>query len=191
MMWELPLRANIGGVEYSIASDYRDVLEIISHLQSEDDEDDEDTKSLIALNLFYDDFNSMPSGDWQEAADYLSGFLNRFDPVENTKSPKQIDWEQDYNTIAAEVNKAAGQEVRLLPYLHWFTFIGYFNTIGEGQLSTICSIRKKLREKKKLEKWEQEFYKENKSKVDFRQKTEVAPEQSEKETRFWALFNGE
>lgn len=189
MTWELPLTAKIGGIEYEIATDYRDILDIISRLQSDKDNE---IKSLVALNLFYENYDSIPPEYRQEAANYLSSFINCFEPIEAKKSPKQIDWEQDYNIMSAEINKVAGQEVRLLPYLHWFTFIGYFHTIGEGQLSTICSIRKKLRDKKKLDRWEQEFYKENKSKIDFRRKaeTEAVPEQSEKEKRFWALFNG-
>lgn len=38
--------------------------------------------------------------------------------------------------------------------------------LGEGQLSTIVSIRDKRRRGKKLEKWEQDFYKNNKKAID-------------------------
>lgn len=48
--------------------------------------------------------------------------------------------------------------------------MAYFNAIGEGQLSTIVSIRDKLRRHKKLEKWEQEYYKRNRDKVNLKQR---------------------
>ena len=40
----------------------------------------------------------------------------------------------------------------------------------EGQLSTVVSIRNKLKRGKKLEKWEREYYNENKRTVDMRRK---------------------
>lgn len=189
MTWDLPTRAEIGGELYDIATDFREIFEIISYMQG--DEDDE-TKSLVALNLFYEDLASIPRDYIQDAATYLTSFIDCFEPHDVKEKPKTIDWEQDRNMIAAEVNKIAGCEVRLLPYLHWFTFVGYFYAIGEGQLATICSIRKKKREGKKLEKWEQEFYRENKAKIDFRQTEEpVQYEESESAKAFWAAFNGE
>ena len=55
-----------------------------------------------------------------------------------------------------------------MEFLHWWTFMAYFHAIGEGQLSTLVSIRDKLRRGKKLEKWEQEYYRKNKDKVDLK-----------------------
>ena len=72
--------------------------------------------------------------------------------------------------IVADVNKVVGTEIRALPFLHWWTFVSYFNAIGEGQLSTLVSIREKLRKGKKLEKWEQEYYRKNKDKVDLKKR---------------------
>ena len=68
--------------------------------------------------------------------------------------------------IVAEVNRASGQEIRALPYLHWWTFLGWFHTIGEGQLSTVVAIRSKLKKGKPLESWEKQFYRENRDIVD-------------------------
>ena len=73
-------------------------------------------------------------------------------------------------TNVADVNKVAGTEIRAIPFLHWWTFMAYFNAIGEGQLSTLVSIRDKLRRGKKLEKWEQEYYRKNKERVDLRKR---------------------
>ena len=63
--------------------------------------------------------------------------------------------------ICASVNRVAQTEVRSLPYLHWFTFIGYYMEIGECTLSTIVSIRNKIANNKKLEKYERDFKAEN------------------------------
>lgn len=183
MAWDLPVQAVIGGKQYDIATDYREILDIIEYLHSDEDED---TRSLVALHLFYENFQSMPVTHHQEAADYLSRFINCFDVSDDAPKPQQIDWKQDEIMIAAEVNKVAGCEVRSLPSLHWFTFIGYYHGVGEGQLSFVVSIRNKLRKGVRLEKHEQEFYSENPSKVDLVRRADT--QESEKESQFWELF---
>ena len=70
--------------------------------------------------------------------------------------------------ISADIIKVAGHDVRSDSFCHWWTFVSYFMRIGEGQLSTVVSIRDKLRKHKKLEKWEKEFYNQNRSKVDLK-----------------------
>lgn len=72
--------------------------------------------------------------------------------------------------IVADVNKVAGQEIRALPFVHWWTFMSWFHAIGEGQLSTVVSLRDKLRRGKKLEQWEKDFYRDNKNTVDIRKR---------------------
>ena len=76
--------------------------------------------------------------------------------------------EQDAPLIAADINKAAGCEVRALPYLHWWTFMAWFNSIGDGQLATLLRVRSKLRHGQKLQPWEQDYYRKNKAMVDLR-----------------------
>jgi len=181
--WILPVTANIGGKEYSINSDYRDILEIISYLNNESDQQ---IACLIALNLFYEGFDEMPEEHYQEALDYLFEFINAGFPESKGSRHKLIDWDQDYPIIVSEVNKVAGCEVRSLPYMHWFTFIGYFNAIGDGQLSTIVSIREKKAKGKKLEKWEQEFYNGHRSIIDFQVK--YTPEEQNEIARLKALL---
>lgn len=67
--------------------------------------------------------------------------------------------------------------VRPQMVLHWWTFISGYMEIGECQFSNVVSIRTKKRKGTKLEKWEQEFYAENKKKVDL--KTDFRPEEQE------------
>ena len=105
----------------------------------------------------------------QEAMAYLADFI-ACGSRDSKPGTKLLDWEQDAQMIVADVNKVAGTEIRAMPFLHWWTFMSYFNAIGEGQLSTLISIRDKLRRGKKLEKWEQEYYRKNKDRVDLRKR---------------------
>lgn len=164
-LWELPTSCEIEGREYAINTDYRDILQVIAILQ--DRELEERVKISAVLQIFY--VEDMPN--LQPALDTLMLFINCGEADdEKIPQPKTIDWEQDYLAIVADVNHAAGLEVRAASYLHWFTFISYFNSIGEGQLSQLVTIRNKLRKGEPLEKYEREYYYSNVSKVKFREK---------------------
>lgn len=173
--WGLPTALAIGGKVYPVNADYRDILEIISCLQDADTL----TGRYVALSLFYEGFEDMPREDYPQAMEELVRFIDLGEePEQGPTPPKTIDWEQDRTVIVSEINKAAGLEVRSLPFLHWWTFVGYFQTIGEGQLSMIVSIREKLRRGKKLEPWEREYYQKNRSRVDFKQRYTAAEQQA-------------
>lgn len=162
--WRLPTSAVIGGVRHEINADFRDVLEIISTLNNEDIP--EFMRWYIAIGLFYE--GEIPDKDQQEAVDYLTEFISYGES--GKPGPKLLDWDQDAKIIIADVNKTAGQEIRNIPFLHWWSFMSYFHAIGEGQFSTVISIRKKLKNKKKMEKWEKDYYKENKDQIDLKEK---------------------
>lgn len=167
--WSLPTALTVGGRVYRINADYRDVLEVIAYLQDMDT--DPMTGRYVAMSLFYEGFEDMPREDYEQAIEEMAHFIDLGEePEEGASHPKTIDWEQDRTVIAAEINKVAGMEVRALPFLHWWTFMGYFGAIGEGQLSMIVSIREKLRKGKKLESWEREYYQQNRNRIDFKQK---------------------
>ena len=161
--WSLPKSARFGGIEYPFATDYRDILEIIEYLTNTDRP--EFVRWQIALGLFYE--SEIPDEYQKEAMQYLADFIS-YGSKDQQSGPKLLDWEQDANLIVGDINKVAGMEIRSLPYLHWWTFLSYFYGIGEGQLSTVVSIRSKKAKGKKLEKWEQEYYKANKHAVDLR-----------------------
>lgn len=175
--WSLPVTAEIGGGGYRLNTDYRDVLEIIGYLEHEPDKQ---AAAHIALALFFVDYDDMPPEHWAQAAQYLEGFLGCFEAETGRPQPKQFDWEQDYAMIVSGVNKVAHAEVRAMPYLHWFTFVSFFMEVGEGQFSTLVSVRQKLAKHKKLEKWEQEFYRNNKDRVKLKPKY-TPEEQAEKD----------
>lgn len=181
--WELPESAVIGGIEYEINTDFRDVIEIMKVLTDPDRH--EYVRWLTAIALFYK--QSIPVENEREAMEYLATFIS-YGETDMKPGPKLLDWEQDAQAIVADVNKVAGREIRATTYLHWWTFLSYFQAIGEGQLSTIVSIRDKMRKGKNLEKWEQEFYRENRSRVDLKKK--YSAEEVAEQERLKKLLGG-
>lgn len=162
--WGLPVAATIGGVEYQINTDFRDILEIIKYLN--DVTKTEYVRWSIALALFYEE--EIPEEHQEEAAKFLSDFIS-YDKQDAKPGPKLMDWQQDATMIISDINKVAGKEIRAETYIHWWTFLSYFYGIGEGQLSTVVGIRSKKAKGKKLDKWEQEYYRDNRQKVDFQE----------------------
>lgn len=162
-VWALPMSADIGGSKYKINADFRDVLEIIGILNDHSRPDF--LRWQIAIGLFYEE--EIPRRLQKEAMEYLSAFIS-YGSDEKKPAPKLVDWDQDAQIIVGDVNKVAGSEIRAMPFLHWWTFLSYFYSVGEGQLSTIVSIRSKKRKGKKLEKWEETYYRENREKIDFK-----------------------
>ncbi len=162
--WELPRKIALGGKDYEINGDFRDVLEIFSYF------DDPDLPPFlqweIALALFYRE--PVPEVLQQEAMEQLCRFIRCGAQEPETPAKPLISWQQDAPLIVADVNKVAGQEIRALPFLHWWTFMAYFNAVGEGQLSALLSIRDKLSRRQKLEDWEKTYYREHRHQVDIK-----------------------
>ena len=183
--WDLPESVEINGRTYSVNADYRDMLDILAKLN--DVNEAEEVRVYVALALFYVDFQAMPEKDYPQALDRLFWFLNGGEEEQDARPrPKTIDWEQDRAMIVADVNKSAGCEVRALPFCHWWTFLAWFNGIGDGQLATVVSIREKRRKGKKLPEWEREFYQDNREKVDFKRK--YSAEELEEQERLKRLL---
>ena len=116
----------------------------------------------VALGLFYEP--DVPEEWMGQAAAYLEAFL-RGGREENPPGPKLLDWELDGDIIIADVNKAAGTELRALPYVHWWTFLAWFHGVGPGQLSALVSVREAVQKGKKLEPWQKDYFRENRSRV--------------------------
>ena len=81
-----------------------------------------------------------------------------------------MDWEQDISLIIPPVNKVLGQEIRAMEYLHWWTFLGAYMEIGECTFNTFVGIRDKKIKGKKLDKWEEEIYRNNYKKIDLKKR---------------------
>lgn len=162
--WILPQSTTISGVTYELNADFRDVLQIIGALQ--DVTMPEFIRWQVALALFYR--QTVAPEHARQAMEYLSWFLCGGCPEADRPGPKLLDWEQDACAIISDVNKVAAREIRALSFVHWWTFLSWFHAIGEGQVSMLVSIREKLRSGKKLERWEQDFYRKNRSRVDMK-----------------------
>lgn len=173
--WQLPTRMEVGGRFYPIHTDYRDILDILHRLNTPDEP--VFIRWRVALALFYE--GDLPHADFAEGIRKMTDFLNCGQDAPRSSAPPLLDWEQDAPLIAADINKAAGCEVRALPYLHWWTFMAWFNSIGDGQLASVLRIRSKLRHGQKLQPWEQEYYRKNKAIVDRRPRLTPA-EQAER-----------
>jgi len=158
-LWQLPVQVQLGGQIFDLHTDYRDILEIFSYL--EDPDLPEPVRWRIAMALFYE--QPVSPELWQEALEYLVFFINCGAP--ETPGPKLMDWDHDAAAILAGVNKAAGREIRGLPYVHWWSFLSWFHAMEPGQLSTLISIRDKRLRGKPLDAWEKEFYRCNRDAV--------------------------
>lgn len=166
-MYELPKTVEVGGKEYPIRSDYRAVLDILTALS--DPEMSDLDKAVVMLGIFYED--EIPQQLAQEALNKCGWFINCGQVETKKKNDRKLmDWEQDFQYIVAPINNAAGCDVRGLPYMHWWTFMGYYMDIGDCMFAQIVAIRKKLKTGKKLEKHEKEFYRDNREIIDFRTK---------------------
>ena len=170
MMWSLPISVEIDGKEYAIRNkcDYRVVLDVISALN--DEELEMEYRIECALFIFYEDLTGLK--DIQTAIMEMMKIINLGEETteEEQHKPQLMDWEHDFSQIVPPISRVLGYSVRdANHYTHWYDFIGAYMEIGECTFSNIVSIRNKRIKGKKLENWEQEFYKENKKMVDLPQ----------------------
>lgn len=170
--WEFPTSINLGGMDYEIRTDYRVVLDLFAALSAPDlvDKNEQITaymKSRVILEIMFPDCDKIPAEYIQEALEKVSEFID-MGIFSDSKKPKIMDWEQDAPILIPAINNVLNTEIRAQKYIHWWTFLGAYMEIGESLFSSIIHIRQKIANHKKLEKWEQEFYKENKSLIDFR-----------------------
>ena len=146
--------------------DYRTVLSCFNILY--DNSLSQDERLYGCLIIFFEDFDDTDDvfecDCLQELIQKMFWFLDcgdSYDNIKQTNHKRLIDWEKDATLITSAINKVAGKEIRLEPYIHWWTFISYYMAIGDCALSTIVSIRDKVANNKKLEKYERDFKNEN------------------------------
>lgn len=164
MSYELPVSVRVGDRCWDIRSDYRAALDICTALSDPELTDRE--RALAALVIFYPDLRDLPQGDYQEALDACLDFLAGGLPDADARGPRLVDWERDFPLIAAPVNRALGQDIRALPYLHWWTFLGYYREIGgDCTFAWVVRIRDKLARGRALDREEKAWYRENRALV--------------------------
>lgn len=165
--WDLPKSTIINGAEYAIRSDYRAALDILSVLEDSDLSNGE--RGHYSMMVFYPDYpENMPRSDCQQAIEYMQWFLGGGDMKGSKPKSKLADWKQDFPLIVNPVNRVLGFEVRDCEYCHWWTFLAAYYEIGDCLFAQVVSIRKKRRQGKKLDKWEREFYRDNRELVDLK-----------------------
>lgn len=161
-LWQLPAAAVLEGESYPHRTDFRQILTLFSVFA--DERRPQWLRWYTALEYFYE--RPVPRHLEQQAMAYLSEFVTCGEP--GRPGPKLMDWQLDAAEIIADVNAAAGREVRSLPYLHWWSFLSFFHAIRDGRLSMLVAIRQKLHRGEKLLPHEQEYYLRNRDKVRLR-----------------------
>lgn len=178
MIYGLPESVEVGSREYAIRSDFRAILDICIALEDVNLSDED--KALAALVIFYPDFETIPAEDYPEALKQCYWFIDGGDTEEQTdkKSPRLVDWEQDYKLIVAPVNRVIGSEIRAAKHLHWWTFLSaYYEIGGDCTFAQVVAIRDKRARGKTLDKQEREWYRRNRSMVDIKRRYSSAEDE--------------
>lgn len=175
--WSFPASITVGGKDYKIRTEFNAVLDLFVALndpecKGDTEEETNIIQAMMILQIMIPNCDDIPNEHIQEAIDKVCEFID-YGVRDNGNHPKTMDWEQDANILIPEINKILGYEVRN-PEIktHWWTFLGAYMGIGESLFSNVVKIRHKKAKGKKLEKYEQEFYKENKSLIDFNTKND-------------------
>ena len=176
MNWSLPYSVEIEGETFKIRNkcDYRVVLNTIKVLTNESYSVSE--RIGRAIYTFYED-NIDGCKDIVKAYEEMSRIINGGEDEAPSSSssggnkPRLMDWEHDFKWIAPAVSRVLGYEVRDPDRTtHWISFLGAYMEIGECTFATIISIRSKRAKGKKLEKWEEEFFREHRNDIILPQK---------------------
>lgn len=189
MIGALPETLLVGGVDYPIRTDYRNVLQIFEAFQDPDLTPED--MWIVAICIMFECFSciddvlavAQDGFNMEEAIKQIQWFISAGSPEKEVLEKPTYNWKQDEQMIFSAVNRVAGKETRELKYLHWWTFLGYFNEIGECSFSYIVGIRHKLNQHKKLEKHEKEFTAKNKELVKMRPPKTEAELEAEAENR--------
>lgn len=165
MICELPDSIVLGGTAHPIRTDFRVILRIFAAWRDPALTDAE--KCIVCLLDLYVHPARIGPDIAQEAVREAYRFCaGGALPEDTAPGPKLYDWVQDERIMMPAVSRAAGvTDVRALPYLHWWSFLGLFGEMPEGLFTTVLHIRQKRAEGKPLEKWEAAFLRKNKSLV--------------------------
>lgn len=193
MIGALPEVLTVGGEDCPIRTDYRNVLDVFEAFQ--DPELEQWEKWIVAVYMIFEEFScaddvfmAVQEGfDMEETQKQILWFISAGQLEKEVLEIPTYNWTQDEQMIFSAVNKVAGRETRELEYLHWWTFLGYFNEVGEGLFRDIVRIRHKLNKGKKLDKDEKEFFSHNKELV--LMKKQLTKEEQEQEDTYNALLD--
>ena len=177
MNFSLSDSVTIRNRSYPVRTDFRVILEILIMLSDPDLTEPDKTEAL--LRMFYIERPADPAAAVEACVSFIRGSR----PPSSRARPL-VDWEQDFDLMAAPINHILGTECRALPYLHWKTFLSAYLEIGpETLFGRVLHIREKLRSGRRLEKWERLFLKKNRPLVLLRPRLSSREEEILKE---WA-----
>ena len=189
MIGSLPTSLEINGKEYKLRTDYRNILFIFEALADTELSDNE--KLYVMLYRMFEDFDSLPGKDYAEAYEKVSKFISCNSSSEDKKNPQLLDWEKDEQLIFPAINAVAGFEVRAVEYMHWWTFLGFLQSVDNESLwSFVLSIRQKQAKGKKLEKYEREFLNNNRELCSIQRKVNPKKAEDDLEALFKQLTEG-
>ena len=173
-MFSLPSEVDVAGRSYEVRTDYRVILEILVMLDDPDLSDGDKTEAL--LRMFY--VNQSP--DPMAAVEAFRRFVDPRCEDKNltSRNARLISWQQDFDLMVAPINHILGCEVRALDHLHWHTFLSaYLEIPPDSVFARVLRIREKLRQGKKLEKYEKQWYNRNRDLVHLKPKFSTKEEE--------------
>lgn len=158
MIGELPKTLEVNGKLLPIHTDYRTVLQLFP--MYDDPELSDEKKAYITCKVLYD--CELDDDDYVEAAKQAYWFIDGGEmPKSEPEKARVIDWKKDERIIMPAISKTVGVvDVRSLPYMHWWTFLGAFGEVSEGLFSFVLNLRRKMAEGK-LEDYEKDFVRKN------------------------------
>lgn len=161
--YDLPQSVIINDTEYFFRHDYKSILEVIKPFGCPDLLEEEQIE--IAFDRFYIEPDKIKISDMQEAVESMMLFISCNKTNASTKKQKPLySWDKDLHLIIRPINKVVGHDIRL-DNIHWWSFMSYFMEIGESTFATYVSIRDKKNRGKKLDKQEEEIFKNNKDEI--------------------------
>lgn len=183
MTWNLPVEIRISDdIVYHITQkcDYRVVLDVIVILN--DEEFSITDRIVVALIIFYEELtrdNISKCAHLEILQKEMFRIINGGDEENQTqtKTTRLMDWEHDFSQLAPPISRVLGFEIRSVEYLHWYSFLGGFQEIGDCMFATIVSIRLKMSKNKKLEKWEEEYIREHRKMIELPKKLTAEEEE--------------
>lgn len=184
--WKLPTTVSVCGKEFAIRSDFRVVLDALAPFGDPNLTAQEQAEAC--LKILYPAWRELP--DLGQAFRAAMVFVNGGEeiPAHQPHRPRLVDWQQDATLIAPAVDKVLGYSCRRCEYLHWWEFLGAFQSIGQGTFAEVVNIRSKRARGQKLDKAEQEFARENAELIRLRAPTSAADEAEKR--RLLALLDG-
>ena len=181
--FKLPYSLNIGGIDYEIRTNYEDILNLLIALNDPDFTKESKEvysyiQTMLTLKIMFPEYKKIPKEHIEEALKKAYAFIDMGILDDGNKKQKIMDWKKDAAIFIPPINKSLGYEIRNPnKETHWWTFLSAYMEIGESLFSNIIHIRNKKQKHKKLDKLEEEFYKENKNLIDLEKKSQRSEEE--------------